>query len=69
MLFRSAKAGIRPGLLLQAVDRYPTPEIAAMPPEIGRIPPGQNTVLTLVRSTRRGAAIFNARSTLRLVAR
>jgi S1-C subfamily serine protease len=65
----AAKAGIRPGLVLQAVDRYPTPEIAAMPPEIGRIPSGQSTVITLVHSTRRGSAIFNARSTVRLVAR
>ncbi|MCC6356779.1 MAG: trypsin-like peptidase domain-containing protein [Verrucomicrobiae bacterium] len=65
----AAAAGIRRGLVLEAVGRYPTPEVAALPPELALIRPGQTVVLTLIRSTRRGAAIFNTRSSAEVTAR
>lgn len=65
----AAAAGIPRGVVLEAVGRYPTPEIAALPPELGSIRPGQTIVLSLIRSTRRGNAIFNTRSVAEVTAR
>jgi S1-C subfamily serine protease len=63
------KAGIKPGMVLRAVGPYGTPELSAMPKEIGKIREGTSLILSVARSVRQGRVIYQQNLQVQVVAR
>jgi len=63
------KAGLKSGLVLRAVGRYVVSDINAIPKELGKIKPGNEVTLLLVRPQRKGNILFYENIQLRLIAK
>jgi S1-C subfamily serine protease len=63
------KAGIKRGMVLRAVGPYATPELGAMPKELGKVKEGTRLLLSLARSLRQGRVIYQQNLQVPVVAR
>lgn len=65
----AAKAGLVKGMVLQAVGRYATTSLKALPQEITQLKPGNPIALLVVKPLRKGSVLIQQKLEVQLVAR
>lgn len=65
----AAKAGLVKGMVLQAVGRYATTSLKALPQEITQLKPGNPIALLVVKPLRKGSVLIQQKLEVQLIAR